>query len=319
MIAFGASITVTESYRRYADPGIRMAAEPDSEIYSFAATGPIARSYNLLLDTAGARDDLEALVLVHPHLEIADPGFCDKVRRALEDPEVAVVGCVGATGVDSIAWWEGSVSRGPVVHRYEELGGGELPAFAWTNPAPAPAEAETVDGFLLVLSPWAVRNVRFDETLTLGHGFDLDYCLSVRAAGGRIMTADLACVYHRALEIVTDTDLGAWREAHLKLAEKWDGRMPGADASEGEPDWKARARRAEAECEAARAVAYANTLIWDARVLDAQRRLDRTVNTLSWQVTAPLRRGNVIRGRLGKRLRNGRAGSTPAEPVGPRL
>ena len=86
-------------------------------------------------------------------------------------------------------------------------------------------EVDTVDGFLLVLSPWAVRNVRFDESLVLGHGFDLDYCLQVRAAGRKVVTADLRVVHHHSLELVSDLDL--WVEAHMRVAEKWDGRMPG--------------------------------------------------------------------------------------------
>ena len=72
-----------------------------------------------------------------------------------------------------------------------------------------PAEVEVVDGFLLVLSPWAVRNVRFDETLGLGHGFDFDYCRQVRAAGRKVVAADLRAVYYRSLELISDLDLGS--------------------------------------------------------------------------------------------------------------
>ena len=56
-------------------------------------------------------------------------------------------------------------------------------ALAGPQRGPPPAEVDTLDGQLLVLSPWAVRNVRFDESLLLGHGYDLDFCLQVRAAG----------------------------------------------------------------------------------------------------------------------------------------
>src|ERR671939_747392 len=187
MIAFGTSITSPEAYRRYAEPGIRRAAEPNSEVYAFAASGYIFRSYNLLLDTAAARDDLEALVLVHQDAEIVDADFCDKVRRALRDPDVGVVGCVGAIGVRSIAWWEGSVTWASFIHRYGEHGGGDLPSFSWAwEEAPPYArlgEVDTVDGFLLVLSPWTVRNIRFDESLGRFHGYDFDFCLQVREAG----------------------------------------------------------------------------------------------------------------------------------------
>jgi hypothetical protein len=41
MIAFGVSIGEPEPYRRYAGPGIRFAAEADSEIMAFAAVGPV--------------------------------------------------------------------------------------------------------------------------------------------------------------------------------------------------------------------------------------------------------------------------------------
>ena len=81
MIAFGVAITKPEPYERYAGRGIRRAAEGDSPVLAFAAVGPVARTYNLILDDAGARDDLEALVLVHPHMEIADPDFCHTYAR----------------------------------------------------------------------------------------------------------------------------------------------------------------------------------------------------------------------------------------------
>jgi hypothetical protein len=293
MIAFGTSIGETEPYHRYCEPGIRFAAEPDSEIYAFAAAGPISRTYNLMLESAAAHDDLEALVLVHSHAEIVDPAFCEKVRQALSDPEVGVAGSVGATGVRSIAWWEGSVRSGPVAHRYLEHGGGEMPAFSWTEREPAPAEVDAVDGFLLVLSPWAVRNVRFDEGLHLGTGFDLDFCLQVRVAGRKVLAADLGVVYHRSLEVVPKEALELWVEAHIQWAEKWDGRIPGVGRDQ--VDWKERARRAEAEREAARAVAHSNSLRYDARVYEFERALERVEGTLSWRITEPLRRLNLWR------------------------
>jgi Glycosyltransferase like family len=290
MIAFGCSVTEPEPYLRYVAPGFRLAAEPDSKLFPYAAVGTIGRSYNVLLDAAAAQADLEALVIAHPHTEIADPQFCAKVRQALADPDVAVVGCAGATGVRSLAWWEGSVSCGHVVHRYLEHGGGDLPAFAWTTTQPAPAEVETVDGFLLVLSPWAVRNIRFDEGLSLGHGFDLDFCLQVRAAGRKVMTADLDVIQHRSLEVITDLEM--WTEAHIALAQKWGEQLSGHNGDQG---WKAQARRAEAEREAARSMAYSRRLAFDARVEALEREFHKTTRTISWRVTAPLRQVNKWR------------------------
>jgi hypothetical protein len=298
VIAFGCSIAEPEPYHDYAEPGIQLAAEPDSQLYAFAATGPIARTCNLILDAAATRDDLEALVLIDVHAEIADRDFCAKVREALHDPNVAIAGCAGARDVRGIAWWEGTVSCGPVIQRYGEHGGGEVPAYAWANPEPAPAEVLIVDGFLLVLSPWAVRNLRFDEAIR-NHGYDVDFCLQAREAGRRARTAPFEVVYHRSVELIGDIEL--WVESHIQIAEKWGVRLTGEPADED--GWRARARRAEAEREAARAIAYSNGLIWDARILELERALDAMTSTAAWRITAPLRHGNRLRRQLVERLR----------------
>jgi Glycosyltransferase like family len=288
MIAFATSITKPDVFRRCAEPGIRRAAEPDSVIEPCDSIGSIFRSYNALLDRFRDRQDLEALVLVHQDAEIVEPDFCRIIRDALCSPAVALAGCVGALGVRSIAWWEASVTCASFVNRYEEHGGGDLPSFSWAwADAPAYArtgEVETLDGFVLVLSPWVVDNLRFDESLGQFHGYDLDLCLQVRAAGRKVVTADFRAIHHRALEMVPDPE--DWIEAHVRLADKWDGRM-GIGAGVG--TWKERARRAEAEADAARMIEYMNALELDARVLELERQLAVTTGSISWRITAPLR------------------------------
>jgi hypothetical protein len=148
LIAFGSSISGAEAYRRFAEPGVRLAAEPDSEMFAYASVEPVGRTYNLVLEAAGARDDLEALVLVHPHTEIRDPALCAKVRHALSDPGVGAVGCAGANGVQSIAWWEGEVVCADVRQSYEDYGGGEIRSVSWARHRPPPAEVEVLDGQL---------------------------------------------------------------------------------------------------------------------------------------------------------------------------
>ena len=277
-------------YRRCAEPGIRRAAEADSEIYELASTGSIFRNYNMLLDRAAERDDLEALILVHQDTEIVERDFCAVARRALADPDVGVAGCVGAVGVRSIAWWEGSVALASFVHRYDEHGGGDLPAFTWSwTDAPPYArvgEVDTLDGFLLVLSPWTVRNVRFDESLGALHGYDFDYCLQVRAAGRKVVTADLRAIHHHSLDLVSEPE--TWIGAHMRIAEKWDGRIPGVGTAPG--TWKQRARRAEAERDAARLAERARTLDTEARIRELERALGETTESISWRITAPLHR-----------------------------
>ena len=69
----------------------------------------------------------------------------------------------------------------------------------------------------------------------------------------------------------------------MKVAEKWDGRMPGVGEAAG--DWKQRARRAEAEADAARMLANATELIRDATA----DQLEAVTRSASWRITAPLR------------------------------
>ena len=289
MIVFGTAVTQSDEYERCVKPGLRRAAEPDSVVLATQSAGSLFSTYNVMLDQAGAYEDLEALVLLHQDAELASADFCATLRTALADPDVGVVGCVGAVGVRSIAWWEGSVTWASFTHRYTELGGGELPALSWQkDELPAFArtgEVDTVDGFVLALSPWVVRNVRFDESLGQLHGYDFDFCLQVRATGHKVVTADFRAIHNHSLDLVNDPE--HWIEAHMKVAEKWHGRIPGVGESPG--TWKERARRAEAERDSARVVGYANMLEMEAKAIELERALDSATGSIGWRITAPLR------------------------------
>lgn len=285
MIVFGTAVTNVGMYERCAAPGIRRAAEPDSEIFAHQSTGSLFRNYNLLLDLARRHQDLEALVLIHQDAELVDSDFCDKVRGVLEDPDVAVAGCAGAVGVQNLAWWEGAVTWASFTHRYHEFGGGEFKSLSW-SPVATPSIAQTgevdsIDGFVMVLSPWAVRELRFDESLGKFHGYDFDFCAQARAAGKKVVTFDARAIHHHSLELIADPD--TWIEAYIRLAEKWDGRHP--NAGERGKDWKSRALRAEAEAAAAKGEAVSEHLKFRAVELHNERLLHST----SWRLTAPLR------------------------------
>lgn len=289
MIAFASSITAPAVYERCARQGFQLASEPDSEILSQPASGSIFRSYNAILDHAATREGLEALVLVHQDAEIVDPAFCQKLRGAISSEDVGVVGCVGAIGVRNIAWWEGSATWGSFLHRYQELGGGEFPAFTWEKTAPhaRTGEVDMVDGFVMALSAWTVRNIRFDESLGLVlHGYDCDFCLQVREAGRKVATADFKVIHHHSLELVDDAE--AYIRAHMKMAEKWDGRIAQVGSAPG--DWKTRARRAEAEAAAARLQAISKEMEIEGRERQYERDLEEALTSISWRLTAPLRR-----------------------------
>lgn len=285
-------------YERRAKAGIELAAEPDSKILAHAASGSIARSYNLMLDTAAALDELEAIVLLHEDAEIVDSNFCTKLRRALADPEVAVVGCVGATGVRDIAWWDGSLTWNSSPYHYGELGGGQL---LWSGSGNegvrAPGEVGSIYGVMLALSPWVVRSLRFDESIGMLHGYDFDICRQARAAGHKVITADLKLAHHHSLDLVKDIEI--WVAAHMRAAERWDTVAPPEPT---EAAWRRRAIRAEAAAAAARLLAASKLLQADAAAQYYTKQVDEIVNSRSLRITQHLRRANLIAKAARRRL-----------------
>jgi hypothetical protein len=294
LIVFASAVTDPEVFERAAQAGVRrlQEAEPEIEMIVFSSVGSIFRNYNLILDKVKDRDDVEALVLIHQDAEIQDPNFTAKVRAALADPEVAVVGCAGAVDVRSIAWWEGSITWASFTHRYAELGGGEIPAFSWVSEKMPPfaqlGEVDSIDGFVMALSPWAMRELRFDESLGMIHGYDFDFCMQTRAAGKKVVTADLQVVHHHSLRLIEDVE--SWITAYMRAAEKWDEHLPHNGSRDG--DWEFRARRAEAEASAARLMGGLEGLL---RVAHWEE-LERMKNSRSWRFFAPMRA-------LGRRIR----------------
>jgi hypothetical protein len=298
MIVFGVAVTRSEDYERWARPGIDRAREPDSAVYANSSPGSIFRAYNLLLDQAAEHEDVEALVLLHQDVEIVDDDLGGKIRAAFSDPEVAIAGCVGARDARTMAWWEGAVTWASFTHRYYEHGGGILPAFAMspeTQPPPAYAqlgEVDTIDGFIMALSPWAVRNLRFDETLGQFHGYDFDICMQARAAQRKIVTADLKVWHHHSLELMADPE--NWIEANIRLTEKWES-PNGHGAGK---DWKVRARRAEAQASASNVMKISANMRAAARERELLDELSSIRGSASWRYTAPIRwLASLARGR----------------------
>jgi GT2 family glycosyltransferase len=298
VIAFGCSIISPQVYEERAKVGFDRAAETGSTILAHAAGGSVARSYNLLFEAAAKLSDLEALVLVHEDAEITDPAFCPKLRSALSDPEVGVVGCVGSRSVADIAWWDGAGTWNSATYHYGELGGGEL---RWQpEDAGSPGEVDTVYGVMLAFSPWVVRNLRFEESIAVRHGYDFDICRQVRRSGRKVLAADIAVAHHHSLDVVKEPEV--WVAAHMRAAELWDDSGPeDPDA----PAWKERARRAEASAAAARLLAAAELLRLDARSKESAEVLDEIERSRSWRLTAALRRGNAVRRSLSERVTSG--------------
>ncbi|MDA8263130.1 MAG: glycosyltransferase [Actinomycetota bacterium] len=184
MFAFGVCIGNDPKYERCARPGLERTVLPGDLVVELRHQFSIHAAYNKVLEAARDLSGLQAVVLLHEDLEIADDRFRDKVALAFEDPEVGVLGAVGAVNVTSLAWWEGSL-RGALAESRLRVEG-DRPK----------GEVETVDGSLLCLSPWVARNLRFDETYAGFHGYDADLCFSARAAGKKVLVEELKLFHH---------------------------------------------------------------------------------------------------------------------------
>lgn len=211
MIAYGICIGSEEKYQRCARPGLLACAAPDAPIAESRDNPSIFPAYNEILDAFSPADDLEALVLLHEDVELRDPRFEEKLRAALADDTVGVVGVIGARDVRSLAWWEGrAVGRCAETRGLIDFGGD--------------GDVDCVDGLLLALSPWAVRHLRFDEATFHGfHAYDADICFQARAAGRRVRVAGLD-LFHHTKGGYGDTT--AYLRADAAFRSKWAGALP---------------------------------------------------------------------------------------------
>src|SRR5205085_124080 len=87
-------------------------------------------------------------------------------------------------------------------------------------------DVETVDGLVMALSPWAVRNLRFDEDSYEGFdAYDADFCAQARAAGKRVVVTELPVIHrHTRVGSARDSSDGGSFERNEKVfREKWLG------------------------------------------------------------------------------------------------
>lgn len=209
MLLFGTAVSSVDLYERIGLPSIQRIAEPGSRILTRVGYDSIQRPYNEMLDEACAEPDLEALVLIHQDLELTDGSLAKRIRPLLTDPRTGLIGLMGGRGVPPHRWasWEDRYGRsvGPGVDIRHTHG---------------PQEVEFVDGMLLVLAPWVVRSLCFDERLAADfHGYDLDFGFRVRAARGRVFCVDAPYFHHIP---VPWRDRAEFVRAGVRLAKRWD-------------------------------------------------------------------------------------------------
>jgi GT2 family glycosyltransferase len=212
VIAFAACVADQEKLSRFAAPGLQRAMEPGAVFAELSTDTSIHEAYNEALEHFAGYEDLEALVLLHEDAELLDHDFCARVRTVLADPDVAIAGAVGARGVTGLDWWNG------------ELTGRALETRGIVQGDEINREVDAVDGLLLVLSPWAVRELRCDvATFTGFHAYDVDLCFQARRAGRRVVTAPLNVFHHTKGGF---GDAAAWKRANEAFHSKWAVVLP---------------------------------------------------------------------------------------------
>ena len=209
MFVFATCVGSAATYRARALPGLRTVAEPDSMLVEATAEhGSIRGAYDEILDAVARLDDVEALVLLHEDVELLDASFCATVRaRFAASPDAAILGAVGADRVRSLAWWEGR-GAGHVVETRGTVDFGR-------HPCPV----DTVDGLLLVLSPWAIAALRYGADAVGGfHGYDAELCFAARAAGRSVWVERLPLIHHTKGGY---GDREAWDRADAAFRARW--------------------------------------------------------------------------------------------------
>ncbi len=107
------------------------------------------------------------------------------------------------------------------------------------------------------------------------------------------MTADVRAIHNHSLTLVNDPE--GWIAAHVMVAEKWAGKIPGMGYAAG--TWRERALRAEAEREAARVLGHANIVETAARLHELEHAIASARSSVGWRLTAPLRLPGALRRR----------------------
>lgn len=184
MIAFGCATTDERAFRAGGARAIEAIDEGDSLLLRRHRYDSIDVPLNDMMATAASLHELEALVLVHQDAVLETPGGLLESIRDL----------FGADRSVAVIWG--------------------------AEPSSARGEGEEPTATLLALSPWAVRNLRFDPDM--GGSADAsahDVALQARAAGYRALALPLAVSRSSAPQepLLRRREL----EARVELRRKW--------------------------------------------------------------------------------------------------
>lgn len=236
MIAYGCVVGWWEEFTQYVVPQVgdrRVYGDgepPTRPLIALAGQTSIATAYNTILDAFWRQygTALDAVFLLHTDLQIVDPQGEAKLVAALTEPDVALVGIEGGDGTRGTEWWECNPIGHQGTNRFYIDFSGQLPG-AETGPPDAArtrdrarsGDVDVLEGSLLVFSPWAIENLRFDEGCPAAfHGYD-EVCFQAKAANKRCVVVDVDTHHHTDGAYKGQQSIDDWRTANLWSRKKW--------------------------------------------------------------------------------------------------
>lgn len=185
-------------------------ATEEKQILALSGQTSIAEAYNSILAAVQGRG-LDMLILQHDDLEIIDPDAERKFLIALGNPDVALVGVAGGTpDPPSITWWE----NGPRI-------GHQMTDSGMVDFGQRTGDVLFIEGSIMVFSPWAIDNLRFDTRYPGFLGYD-DICVTAKQVHGkRVVVADVDTHHHSTVGFKSEAIKQSWYETDRLFREKW--------------------------------------------------------------------------------------------------
>ena len=210
MIVFGVCAGKSGRLETICQPSLATFA-PAAQTIVLRDQPSIASAYNEILRRCAMRAEIEAIVLLHDDVALDNDAWQATILDVLADQTVAVIGVVGGSGPGGMAWFTraakfGFVTEPTRVHAYDRTA----------------REVDVVDGVVLVLSRWAIQNLRFEESLYPPfHGYDADICAQARAHGMKVIVAPIDVTHHTNGAFGTTRSYEDWIRASLRWKLRW--------------------------------------------------------------------------------------------------
>jgi hypothetical protein len=211
VIVFGTVSAYPEKLATQCAPGIArsMSGEPYIHYVVKSNGREIFSAYQqLMLVARDMGSECDALVLLHDDLELRDPRLAAKIAAVLA-PDVGIAGLIGSVGAQSLAWWEGT--------RYGRV---TDDAYGLHDFGGFGCDVDSLDGMMLVLSPWACGRLRLHDIGYEGfHGYADDLCYQARKHGMRSVVADITAHHHSKGGYAGGIE--TWTAANQNFRKRW--------------------------------------------------------------------------------------------------